>query len=166
MKSRTELINFEIKRNPGIRFRELMKIIGVKNGIMSYYIRKLEATGDIRIERTPRVSRFYSYDLSEEESKLVKRLRQETPKRILVSLVENNTLTFQELVQNIRKAPSTTSFYLKQLVSDNIIATSRSDFKTVYSVSEKKRIANLIEEYYPDIIEQASDNLSDIIESL
>ena len=84
----------------------------------------------------------------------------------MVSLVENNTLTFQELVQNIRKAPSTTSFYLKQLVSDNIIATSRSDFKTVYSVSEKKRIANLIEEYYPDIIEQASDNLSDIIESL
>ena len=41
MESRTELINFEIKRNPGIRFRELMKIIGVKNGIMSYYIRKL-----------------------------------------------------------------------------------------------------------------------------
>ena len=166
MATREELIISEIKSNPGIRYRELMKQIGVTNGVMSYYLRKLEKSEFVWVERTPRVTRFYSSDLSEDEAKLVKRLRQETPKRILVSLVENNTLTFQELVQNIRKAPSTTSFYLKQLVSDNIIATSRSDFKTVYSVSEKKRIANLIEEYYPDIIEQASDNLSDIIESL
>ena len=166
MESRRELINFEIKRNPGIRFRELMKIIGVKNGIMSYYIRKLEATGDIRIERTPRVSRFYSCDLSEEESKLVKRLRQETPKKILVALVEHDKLTFQEVVSKISKAPSTTSFYLNQLIQDNIIGTRKSDFVKRYYNIEKKRIANLIEEYHPDVIEQSSDNLADIIASL
>ncbi len=166
MKSRESLIISEIKSNPGIRFRELMKQINLTNGVMSYYLRKLEKSESIRIERTPRVSRFYSYDLSESEAKLVKRLRQETPKKILITLVEHDKLTFQEIVSKISKAPSTTSFYLNQLIQDNIIGTTKSDFVKRYYNIEKKRIANLIEEYHPDVIEQSSDNLADIIASL
>ena len=166
MASREELIISEIKSNPGIRYRELMKQIGVTHGVMSYYLRKLEKSEFVWVERTPRVTRFYSSDLSEDEANLVKRLRQETPKKILVALVENEQLTFQELVAEICKSPSTTSFYLSQLVRENIISTSKSDFIKVYFNVERKRIANLIEEYHPDIIEQASDNFSDIISSL
>ena len=166
MATREEMIFSEIKKNPGIRFRELMKQIGITNGVMSYYLRKLEQSESVWVERTPRVTRFYSYDLSEDEAKLVKRLRQETPKKILVALVENEQLTFQELVAKICKSPSTTSFYLSQLVQENIINTSKSDFVKVYFNAERKRVANLIEEYHPDIIEQASDNLSDIMSSL
>ena len=166
MISREEMIVSEIKKNPGIRFRELMKQIGVTNGVMSYYLRKLEQNESVWVERTPRVARFYSYDLSEDEAKLVKRLRQETPKKILVALVQNDQLTFKELVAEIGKSPATTSFYLSQLVQENIINTSKSDFVKVYFNAERKRVANLIEEYHPDIIEQASDNLSDIMSSL
>ena len=133
---------------------------------MSYYLRKLEQSESVWIERTPRVTRFYSSDLSEDEAKLVKRLRQETPKKILVALVQNDQLTFKELTAKICKSPATTSFYLSQLVKDNIVATSKSDFVKVYFNVERKRIANIIEEYHPDIIEQASDNFADIISSL
>ena len=143
-----------------------MKQIGVTNGVMSYYLRKLEKNESVWVERTPRVTRFYSYDLSEDEAKLVKRLRQETPKKILVALVQNDQLTFKELTAKICKSPATTSFYLSQLVKDNIVATSKSDFVKVYFNVERKRIANIIEEYHPDIIEQASDNFADIISSL
>ena len=166
MASREELIISEIKSNPGIRFRELMKKVGITNGVMSYYLRKLEENESVWIERTPRVTRFYSSDLSEDEAKLVKRLRQETPKKILVALVQNDQLTFKEIVLKIAKSPSTTSFYLSQLVQENIINTSKSDFVKVYFNVESKRIANLIGEYHPDIIEQSSDNWADIISSL
>ena len=166
MATREELIISEIKSNPGIRYRELMKQIGVTNGVMSYYLQKLEQSESVWVERTPRVTRFYSSDLSEDEAKLVKRLRQATPKKILIALVENEQLTFQELVAKISKSPSTTSFYLSQLVEENIINTSKANFVKVYFNVERKRIANLIEEYHPDIIEQASDNLSDIMSSL
>ena len=166
MASREELIISEIKSNPGIRYRELMKQIGITNGVMSYYLRKLEQNESLWVERTPRVTRFYSCDLSEVEAKLVKRLRQETPKKILVALVEHDQLTFKEVVSKISKAPSTTSFYLNQLIQDNIIGTRKSDLVKRYYNIEKKRIANLIEEYHPDVIEQSSDNLADIIASL
>ena len=166
MATREEMIFSEIKNNPGIRFRELMKKVGITNGVMSHYLRKLEENESVWIERTPRVTRFYSSDLSEDEAKLVKRLRQETPKKILVTLVENDQLTFKEIVLKIAKSPSTTSFYLSQLVKENIINTSKSYSVKIYSNAEKKRIANLIGEYHPDIIEQSSDNWADIISSL
>ena len=166
MATREEMIFSEIKNNPGIRFRELMKKVGITNGVMSYYLRKLEQNESVWIERTPRVTRFYSSDLSEDEAKLVKRLRQETPKKILVTLVENDQLTFKEIVLKIAKSPSTTSFYLSQLVKENIINTSKSASVKIYFSAEKKRIANLIGEYHPDIIEQSSDNWADIISSL
>ena len=166
MATREEMIFSEIKNNPGIRFRELMKKVGITNGVMSYYLRKLEQSESVWAERTPRVARFYTSDLSADEAKLVKRLRQETPKKILVALVQNDQLTFKELTAKICKSPATTSFYLSQLVKDNIVATSKSDFVKVYFNVERKRIANIIEEYHPDIIEQASDNFADIISSL
>ena len=164
--TREERIILEIKNNPGIRFRELMKSMKVANGVMSYYIQKLEKRGIIFTERKSGVSRLFTDNIDTSDMSLIKFLRTATPKKIMLVLLKDDKLTFKQITEKIQMSPSTTSFYLKQLVSDNIIVTSRSDFKTVYSVSEKKRIANLIEEYHPDIIEQASDNLSDIIESL
>ena len=166
MESREELIILEIKKNPGIRFREVMKKINLSNGVLSYYVRKLENNGIIKTKRTSRVSRFFINDMTEEESKVVSRLRQSTPKAILITLLENDRLKFQEIVSNVGKANATVSFYLSKLVSDEIVNYKKVDLKKKYFIVERQRIANLITEYHPDVMETASDNLADIISSL
>ena len=166
MESREELIILEIKKNPGIRFREVMKKINLSNGVLSYYVRKLENNGIIKTKRTTRVSRFFINDMTEEESKVVSRLRQSTPKAILITLLENDRLKFQEIVSNVGKANATVSFYLSKLVSDEIVNYKKVDLKKKYFIVERQRIANLITEYHPDVMETASDNLADIISSL
>ena len=57
--TREEKIILEINTNPGIRFRELMRSIKVSNGVMSYYLRKLEKTGIVNTERTSGVLRLF-----------------------------------------------------------------------------------------------------------
>ena len=166
MESREKLIISEIKKNPGIRFREVMKKIDLTNGVLSYYVKKLEDNRIIRTKRTARVSRFFINDMTEEESKVVSRLRQTTPKAILVSLLENDRLEFQKIVSNVGKASSTVSFYLTKLVNDEIVSYKKVDLKKNYFIVEKKKIANLITEYHPDVVETASDNLADIMSSL
>ena len=55
---------------------------------------------------------------------------------------------------------------LAKLVNDEIVSYKKVDLKKNYFVVEKKRIANLITEYHPDVVENASDNLADIMSSL
>ncbi len=166
MASREETIIETIKKNPGIRFTEIMNSVGVKNGVLSHYVKKLEESGSIQADRSPRVVRFYSPELSPEEQKFVTRLRQETPKRILVILLKNKQLTFKQITASIKKSPATVSFYLSKLVEDEIISTKRSDKKTHYSIKEPERILALIDEYHPDIVQKTSENFADIISSL
>ena len=166
MASREEIIIETIKKNPGIRFSEVMENVGLKNGVLSHYIRKLENTGLIYADRSPRVARFYGSDLNSEEQKLVTKLRQETPKRILIALLNHNELSFKQITVTIKKSPATVSFYLSNLVEDEIISTKRSDKKTYYSVKEPERVLALIDEYHPDIVQKTSENFADIISSL
>tara|TARA_B100000029_G_scaffold504278_1_gene582822 strand:+ start:572 stop:1075 length:504 start_codon:yes stop_codon:yes gene_type:complete len=159
--TREEKIVLEVKNNPGIRFRELMKVVGVTNGIMSYYINKLEKNGSLLTERRSGVARLFSNDIDLSQIKLIEFLRTPTTKKIILSLLEEDKLSFKQITQKIDRSPSTTSFYLKKLVDDKSVKISNS-FPKTYSLLHKREISNIILLYHPDIIDSASDNLADI----
>jgi len=56
-----------IDKNPGIKFREIMRETGMKNGVLSYHTRKLEKIGVVKVERSPRQTRFYPLGVTNEE---------------------------------------------------------------------------------------------------
>ena len=68
MTSRDSQIQQIIEENPGIQFREIMRSSGLKNGVLSHYLGKLEKNGIIKVIRGPRQSRFYPPRITEEES--------------------------------------------------------------------------------------------------
>jgi predicted transcriptional regulator len=47
---RGEIYDFIIK-NPGIRYRELIRLVGISNGVLTYHLGMLEKFGEIRVER-------------------------------------------------------------------------------------------------------------------
>ena len=159
--TREEKIVLEIQNNPGIRFRELMKMVGITNGIMSYYIQKLEKTGIIFVHRQAGIARLFTNDINSSEINLIQYLRTSTTKKIMVSLLAEDHLKFKQITETIQMSPSTTSFYLKKLVSSKIVNVSGS-FPKVYSLLMKEKISNLIVLYHPDIVDSASTNLADI----
>ncbi len=159
--TREEKIVLEIQNNPGIRFRELMKMVGITNGIMSYYIQKLEKIGIIFVHRQAGIARLFTNDINSSEINLIQYLRTSTTKKIMVSLLAEDHLKFKQITETIQMSPSTTSFYLKKLVSSKIVNVSGS-FPKVYSLLMKEKISNLIVLYHPDIVDSASTNLADI----
>ena len=159
--TREEKIVLEIQNNPGIRFRELMKMVGITNGIMSYYIQKLEKIGIIFVHRQAGIARLFTNDINSSEINLIQYLRTSTTKKIMVSLLAEDHLKFKQITETIQMSPSTTSFYLKKLVSSKIVNVSGS-FPKVYSLLMKEKSSNLIVLYHPDIVDSASTNLADI----
>ena len=159
--TREEKIILEINTNPGIRFRELMKAMKITNGVMSYYIQKLEKTGIINTERTSGVLRLFSNTVKSSDIDIIKFLRISTPKKIMVVLLEEDLLTFKQITEKIQMSPSTTSFYLGKLLQAKILSISNISPKK-YTLNHKQKVSNLIVLYHPSIVDSASDNLTDI----
>ncbi|MCH9658460.1 ArsR family transcriptional regulator [archaeon] len=168
---RTELIKL-IEKNPGISFRDLMRLANLKNGVLSHHLKRLENTESIKVEKLPRQTRFYPPYFSEEESLIAKALRKKTPRDILYTLMLNDVdgkkgLEFSQIVSNVSKSSSTVSIYLSQLIRDNIVKTTL-DFgrKKKYRVSDKQLVDRLIEDHKPGILEKQVSGFEDIMNSL
>ena len=164
--ARPELILRTIEKNPGIRFREIMEELGLKNGVLSHHLDKLEKQSVLRVERTPRVARFYPLSVQDEEMKVIKRLRQETPRRILRLLLDLDDVNFSEMFLRIKRSPGTTSLYVTELVDDGIIKDRFENGKRFFSLPDRNTVNKLISKYHPDLMDKTTENYSDVIASL
>ena len=164
--TRPELILKTIEKNPGIRYREIMGELGLKNGTLSHHLQKLEQQSVLRVERTPRVARFYPLSVKDEEISIIKRLRQETPRRILRLLLDVDEVNFSEMFLRIKRSPGTTSLYVTELVDDGIIKDKFENGKRFFSLPDKNTVNKLISKYHPDLMDKTTENYSDVIASL
>jgi len=154
-----------IEQNPGIQFREIMRSSGLKNGVLSHYLGKLEKNGIIKVIRGPRQARFYPPQITEDESIVIKALRKQTPRDLLLALIKEDGLEFIQLVKEVKKSPSTVSLYLSQLVEDGLVEIKLVQLKKRYYIKARDLIDKLIEDYRPSLLEKPTSGFEDIINS-
>lgn len=156
-----------IQDNPGIQFREIMRHSGLKNGVLSHYLRKLERNGSVKVERNPRQAIFYSVEITADQAKIAKALRRDTERKIIHSLMLKDGLEFNEIVKQVSKSPSTVSFYLSHLVEDGIVTVTLGfGRKKEYHLADKPTIDKMIEDYRPGLLERPVSGFEDIMGSL
>jgi predicted transcriptional regulator len=117
-----------IDENPGIRYRELLRLINFSNGVLSYHVNKLEKLDLVNVERKNRLTRFFPRNISNEVMGILGNLRNQTSYEIIKLLSERGPISQQEIVKSTRKAASTISWRMKKLVDDNIICIKDKDF--------------------------------------
>ena len=154
-----------IEKNPGIQFREIMRSSGLKNGVLSHYLGKLEKNGIIKVVRGPRQTRFYPPKITENQSIIIKALRRQTPRDLLLALVKQDGLEFNELVKEVGKSPSTVSVYLSQIVQDGLVEIRLKNLKNRYYIKSRNIIDQLIEDYRPGLLEKPASGFEDIFNS-
>ena len=77
-----------------------MQALNLRNGVLSHHLNKQEKKSVIKVERTPRVARFYPLGITDFEAVISKRLRKETPRRILQLLLDTEKINYiQELLK-------------------------------------------------------------------
>ena len=165
MIDRSQKLQELIDDNPGIQFREIMRSSGLKNGVLSHYLKKLEDHGVVKAVRGPRQVRFYSPNITEEESIVIKALRKETPRALLLALIKEDGLEFSQLVKEVKKSPSTASLYLSQLVADRLIEIIVIELRKRYHIKVRNLIDKLIEEHRPGSLDKPTSGFEDIINS-
>lgn len=165
MTDRDSQIQQIIEQNPGIQFREIMRSSGLKNGVLSHYLGKLEKSGIIKVNRGPRQARFYPPQITESESVVIKALRKQTPRDLLLALIKEDGLEFSQLVKEVKKSPSTVSLYLSQIVADGLVEIKVVELKKRYHIKVRELVDKLVEEHRPGSLEKSTSGFEDIINS-
>ena len=150
---------------PGIRYRELLRMIGVSNGVLSYHLRFLDNTGKIRVNRVnKRVTRYFSYDVSAHESYVIGLLRQETTRKIIMYILEKETCGFSDIILHTRKVASTISWHMARLKAANIIKVRKQNEYIYYEIGMDRLILQeLLSKYKNSFTEKVIDNYVDMI---
>ena len=61
-----------IEKNPGIRYRELLRLTSLANGVLTYHLKLLERSCLINVDRKKiRTTRYYTVNIPTEESDLI-----------------------------------------------------------------------------------------------
>jgi DNA-binding transcriptional ArsR family regulator len=155
-----------IEQTPGIRYRELLRLTGFINGVLTYHLAALEKANMVKIVRQPRMTRYYPVNISDSESAILKFIRHEPLREILIFILEHEMCTFQEIVEHTKKAPSTVSTHLKRLKEARIISVRYGEYHQLYQVVKGEYVAEVLSKYVPSFVERVVDNYTEMIEEL
>jgi len=161
---RSKIVLDIIKKNPGIRFNEIMRITDIRNGTLSHYVKKLENSGNITLQRTPRVTRAYPIGINKHEAIICKYLTIPTQRKLIIFLLENKIATSIELREYLKKSPSVVSVNLNELFKAKIINKKYDIPSNKYSLKNPIEIKGILKEYYPEVIDKLSGNTIEMLE--
>ena len=160
------LLMKHIGKTPGIRYRELLRLTGLVNGVLSYHLSALERANVIKVNRESRITRYYPVNVSDKESAILKFVRREPIRQILLFILEHDMCTFNEIVDHTGKAPSTVSSHLKRLRGAGIILIRHGEYHQLYRVAEGDLIAEVLSKYTASFIDKVVDNYTEMLEEL
>jgi predicted transcriptional regulator len=154
-----------IEKNPGIRYRELLRKTGLVNGVLTYHLAALEKSDMIRVDRQPGTTRYYMLTISDNEVNILKYVRHTPLRQILLFILEHDLCTFNEIVGHIEKAPSTVSSHLRRLKDGGVISVRYGEYQ-LYSLTEKDLVFDVLAKYKASFTDKVVNNYAEMMEEL
>ncbi|MDQ3847404.1 MAG: winged helix-turn-helix transcriptional regulator [Thermoproteota archaeon] len=155
-----------IEKTPGIRYRELLRLTGLINGVLTYHLAALEKANVIKAQRESRITRYYPAGISDKESVILKFIRHEPIREILLFILEHEMCTFNEIVEHSGKAASTVSSHLKRLKEDQIVSVKYGEYYQLYVIIDKELVYETMSKYRAGTVDKVVENYTAIMEEL
>src|ERR671931_427949 len=120
-----------INENQGIRYRELLRLTDLSNGVLTYHLTLLEKSDQIKVERNiqRKTTRYYTNSISAEEIDVIGYIRHGATRQIILFILEHDLCSFNVIVEYTKKAPSTISWHLKRLKEAGIISVQYGQYQ-------------------------------------
>jgi predicted transcriptional regulator len=142
----TELMLLKyIDNMPGIRYRQLLRKTNLTNSVLSYHLRILERSKNIKVYRIRYgLTSYYPKGTKGSDWMVIGYLSNNTFMQIIKFMLKRKgSSRFVEIQKQIDRSPSTTSWYIKKLKDAKIISVS-IDKPSKYAVINKARISRIV----------------------
>jgi predicted transcriptional regulator len=157
----------QVAETPGVRYRELLRLTGLSNGALEYHLRILEKTNKVKVDRSDgNRARYYSIDILADESHILGFIRNNVSRQIIIFILQHKLCTFTEILQHVKKAPSTLSWHLKRLSKAAIISVTHGQKYQLYQVLNSKFVEEILCKYGESFRDQVAYRYYHIFERL
>ncbi len=152
------LLYQHILLNPGLHLRAIARDMRLGLGDLRHHLESLEAEG-LLTTATDGYRKTYFPGKKEfgGDKQVLGLLRQSKPRAILLLLLNRNELGFENLRMKVGVSKSTLSFHLKKLEEAGILKVEEESQRKKYSLTDKKKVADLLITYRPSFVDAAVD---------
>ena len=153
-----------IRNNPGSHLRRISKDLVIALGDTQYHLNILEKSGSVKSKRVGIYKVYYTFSILEErDESILAALQQETPREIIVYLVEHPGSTQVEIADHMDFSSPTINWHMSQLIETGIIRSQKErQFVRYYLDGDIKDITSLLKLYHPGVWSRLSSRLADI----
>ena len=134
--TRIEIYSFVVS-NPGTHFRDLCNYLNLPIGVAQYHLGLLTKAGLVSVFRDGRYKRYFeSKRFTETEMTVISILRHQTAGKILLILLENQTISHKNLSLQLKISSQALTWQINRLRETGLIQSVREGMKVKYSLSE------------------------------
>lgn len=157
-----------IQQNPGSHLRQIKKELKISMGTVQYHLQMLEKEGKIVSEKQNLFRHYFPVGLFQQNEKnILKILKQETAREIIMFIVERTNPTQTDLVKRLEISAASVSLNLAKLIELGLINEIRDGkFKRYALLEDPKIIVRLMKNYQTGIWNRWSNTLSEMFVSL
>lgn len=154
-----------IKKNPGLHASKIAEILNISWELANYHIIYLERNDLINIIKKDGYNRcFTSGEIGEKDRDVLSLLRQKNPLKIVLFLLMKPYSKFNEILVEVKVAPSTLSYHLKKLMDKQIIDSELIKNEKRFFVRERKYVIQILINYKPhSLIKDYEDMWKDFL---
>lgn len=156
----------QIRRSPGIHFRELERRLELVVGNLQYHIHYLEKKNLIRAQTDGDYVRYFARDMSlnEIDRKILSLLRRSGCRHILIQLLNNPDLNNKQLSQALSLSASTISWNLNILIEAGIIERKKIGRTSNFTIVDPSAICKLLICYKESFLDALVDGFIEMWE--
>jgi predicted transcriptional regulator len=153
-----------VKNNPGSHLRKICKELIIAMGDIQYQLKFLEKSGLIKSRRIGLYKTYYTVSiLGERDEKILAILQQETPRDVLLYLIENPGATQTELVRHKGFTAPTINWHMSRLIEIGLVySCKKGRFVKYYLEGNVEDIITLLKLYHPSVWNKLSNRLAEL----
>ncbi len=155
-----------VERHPGASARDIQRIAGLAWGETAYHLDQLTRSGALRRERGGRRDYYFRPDMTWEDRRLLRALRSETQRRLLLALKDRPGRTIAQLTAECDLSLSTTAFHLRGLVGSGLVEGVRDGNSRSYRLARPERFVDLLRTYRESFQDRLVDRFVETWSSL
>jgi len=170
-KQKSQIINnnryliYQYVRNyPGSHLRKISKHLSLGIGNVQYHLDALEKNGVIKSRKISIYKVYYDVGvLGGRHESILAILQQETPRSILLYLIENPGSSQTEIANFVGCSSPTIVWHMSNLMKNGIVKHRRDGrFIKYYIEGDLKDITGLIKSYHPTLWDKLSSRFADL----